>query len=518
MALFLFPALAMAQNTTVTATVTDPVGTPYTFATGYTALVCPGNQQPTYNGFTVPRTFAITGLDGTGTFIQVLYDVNLILPTGCGYQWHITWSDGVTAFITGSITSVTGSAVNESAAISAFSVLLPGSHPGIVTSCTTVGGVAYQNGSNNTLTCSGNLAWNNSSEMLTLSGPSTAQIALTNPNAATSLANADSPSVTLAGQAWLGGSPSSVTRTYTVQEKNGFLWFTQAGLDIPIFPYQFDNSIQSAGVFTGTGASLAFQTGSAGAVFAVTSVANAIGNLTTYTYTASGNQPSSSQNATIAGFVAHASNNGTFVVQSSTPSTITVYNSSGVAETHTATATVQTDYQNVGSGYGVATGDPINPVFPISGTSYPAISQLQAFPNAPFSVATVKGDSVDAAYSRIINDGSSGNHGLEIGAIIDSTGASPVTFQVGHFNGVNGVNLNGLPIIIAASLVTTAATSDNVTVTGMTASGHCTMTPTNAAASGLAAVPYISNKTTNQITVTHSVTANANFDILCTPY
>lgn len=71
---------------------------------------------------------------------------------------------------------------------------------------------------------------------------------------------------------------------------------------------------------------------------------------------------------------------------------------------------------------------------------------------------------------------------------------------------------------LAASLVTTAATTDNVTVTGMTASGHCTMTATNAAASGLAAVPYISNKTTNQITVTHSVTANANFDILCTPY
>lgn len=71
---------------------------------------------------------------------------------------------------------------------------------------------------------------------------------------------------------------------------------------------------------------------------------------------------------------------------------------------------------------------------------------------------------------------------------------------------------------LVASLVTTAAASDNVTIVGMTASGHCSLTPTNAAASGLAAVPYVSNKTAGQITVTHSVTANANFDILCTPY
>lgn len=72
--------------------------------------------------------------------------------------------------------------------------------------------------------------------------------------------------------------------------------------------------------------------------------------------------------------------------------------------------------------------------------------------------------------------------------------------------------------VLVASLVTTAATTDNVAVSGMTSSGHCSLTPTNAAASGLAAIPYVSAKTTNQITVTHSVTANANFDIMCTPY
>lgn len=114
-----------AQNTAVTATVTDPSAHPYTFGTGYASLVCPGNQAPTYNNFTIPRTFAITGLDGNGTFTQVVYDVNVLVPTGCGYQWHITYKDGVTSFITGTITSVTGASVNESAAISAFSVPLP---------------------------------------------------------------------------------------------------------------------------------------------------------------------------------------------------------------------------------------------------------------------------------------------------------------------------------------------------------------------------------------------------------
>lgn len=118
-------ATCHAQNTTVTATVTDPNTQPYAFSTGYAALVCPGNQAPTYNGFSIPRTFPITGFDGTGTFTQVLYDVSVLVPTGCGYQWHITYKDGVTNFIAGTITSITGTSVNESAAISAFAVLLP---------------------------------------------------------------------------------------------------------------------------------------------------------------------------------------------------------------------------------------------------------------------------------------------------------------------------------------------------------------------------------------------------------
>jgi len=82
----------------------------------------------------------------------------------------------------------------------------------------------------------------------------------------------------------------------------------------------------------------------------------------------------------------------------------------------------------------------------------------------------------------------------------------PVTFAGGQ----NGV-------AIPASLTTTSATSDNVTVTGMTSSGHCSLTATNASAATNIATSYVSAKTTNQITVTHTATSGMTYDILCTP-
>jgi parallel beta-helix repeat protein len=70
-----------------------------------------------------------------------------------------------------------------------------------------------------------------------------------------------------------------------------------------------------------------------------------------------------------------------------------------------------------------------------------------------------------------------------------------------------------LPIL--ASLMTTAATSDNVTLRGMTSSGHCQLTATNASASK-ATGTYVSNKTADQITVTHAPTRGMRYDVLCT--
>ena len=72
--------------------------------------------------------------------------------------------------------------------------------------------------------------------------------------------------------------------------------------------------------------------------------------------------------------------------------------------------------------------------------------------------------------------------------------------------------------VFAASLTTTSATSDSVTVTGMTSSGHCSLTATNTSAATNIATTYISAKTTNQITVTHTGASGLNYDVLCTPY
>ena len=70
---------------------------------------------------------------------------------------------------------------------------------------------------------------------------------------------------------------------------------------------------------------------------------------------------------------------------------------------------------------------------------------------------------------------------------------------------------------LPASLTTTSRTSDTVTVTGMTASGHCSLTPTNSGAASNIATTYVSSKTIDQITVTHTATAGMTYDVMCTP-
>jgi hypothetical protein len=69
---------------------------------------------------------------------------------------------------------------------------------------------------------------------------------------------------------------------------------------------------------------------------------------------------------------------------------------------------------------------------------------------------------------------------------------------------------------IPAALTTTAATSDNVAIQGVTASSHCSLTATNASAATNVATSFVSAKASNQITVTHTATASMTYDILCT--
>lgn len=83
------------------------------------------------------------------------------------------------------------------------------------------------------------------------------------------------------------------------------------------------------------------------------------------------------------------------------------------------------------------------------------------------------------------------------------------------FNVPAAATANVYPVLVA-SLSTAAATTDTVAITGMTSSGHCTFSATNASAATNIATTYISAKTTNQITVTHTATASMTYDIMCT--
>jgi len=69
---------------------------------------------------------------------------------------------------------------------------------------------------------------------------------------------------------------------------------------------------------------------------------------------------------------------------------------------------------------------------------------------------------------------------------------------------------------VVASLTTTAATSDDVSIQGVTSSSHCAMTPTNSYAAADSTGTYISSKKDNQITVTHPANAGRKWDISCT--
>jgi hypothetical protein len=93
---------------------------------------------------------------------------------------------------------------------------------------------------------------------------------------------------------------------------------------------QIFNSDSSDAIFAYTA------TANSTGTFAITSVANEIVGQTTYTGTF---RAFLNGTATISGFV-NSGNNGSFSIVSSTPTTLTVFNSGGVAETHAAMAVI----------------------------------------------------------------------------------------------------------------------------------------------------------------------------------
>lgn len=70
--------------------------------------------------------------------------------------------------------------------------------------------------------------------------------------------------------------------------------------------------------------------------------------------------------------------------------------------------------------------------------------------------------------------------------------------------------------VLVGSLTTTSATTDTVTITGVTASSHVSLTATNSAAAGMIAATYVSSKSANTLVITHTGTSGATFDIIAT--
>ena len=177
-----------------------------------------------------------------------------------------------------------------------------------------------------------------------------------------------------------------------------------------------------------------------GAVFNLTSVGNASAGLTIYSGSFAPTAPSIGMFVTVAGFT-NGVNNGRFLVQASSSSTITLYNASGVAETNAATSTTDNMYGGFIGEWRLATTGGASS-FDILGTNYGVAHQISVTPNQVNLAFNTEGNATDAGYVRIINNGvtgPTGNHGLEIGGIIDGTGAAPVLLRLGTFGGATGI-------------------------------------------------------------------------------
>ena len=80
---------------------------------------------------------------------------------------------------------------------------------------------------------------------------------------------------------------------------------------------------------------------------------------------------------------------------------------------------------------------------------------------------------------------------------------------------IPNIGING-PIV--GTLTTTNATSDVISITGILATSHVSLQPTNAAAATMFTSTYVSSKAAGSITVTHPATSGATFDVMITPY
>lgn len=81
---------------------------------------------------------------------------------------------------------------------------------------------------------------------------------------------------------------------------------------------------------------------------------------------------------------------------------------------------------------------------------------------------------------------------------------------------IGNVHASSSGCVLSASLTTTAASSDVVSIRGMTSQGHCSISATSANAAQNLAGTYIEAKARDQITVAHPAQRGLRYDILCT--
>jgi hypothetical protein len=181
-ACFIFPAEASAQTTVVSGTILDPSGIPYAFGTvkaqlsAGPATVTINNQAQCISAgagsapcqLPISGTAGPTPLDSTGHFSMTLYSNTSITPASTEWIFTTAISPGmlpplgtgqqsfqVSITITGTTQDISSTL---SAAAPALTVLPIG---GEITACFAPGGVGFENGTANKLTCSPNLIYTN---------------------------------------------------------------------------------------------------------------------------------------------------------------------------------------------------------------------------------------------------------------------------------------------------------------------------------------------------------------------
>lgn len=121
---------------------------------------------------------------------------------------------------------------------------------------------------------------------------------------------------------------------------------------------------------------------------------------------------------------------------------------------------------------------------------------------------------------------STGNEGFFISVNDSPTNiiGGPLTTGGGSFgvmafcNGAQYQIFASTGTVGTVSIITGAFTSENFVVPNMSASGHCSLTPTNASAAANLTTTYISGKAVPSITVTHPAIALMTFDVVCANY